>query len=124
MVRFKSGKTGTMSAPTKIFDVLRDEDVLIIVPQGAAQRFAYREVHMEANTLLRLVTESRVKNVVIDLHKLDYIDSVMIESILRVLTLARRRGCIAGFCNVSDTLREILSTVRLGEIWQHFPTRD
>jgi len=79
---------------------------------------------MEANTLLRLVTESRVKNVVIDLHKLDYIDSVMIESILRVLTLARRRGGIAGFCNVSDTLREILSTIRLGEIWQHFPTRD
>jgi anti-anti-sigma factor len=112
-----------MLGPTKVFQVVQDGDLVVVIPQGAARDFQYRQVHMEANAVLRLVSESKTRNVVVDLEKLDFVDSVMIESILRVLTVARKRGGCAGFCNVSDNLVAVLAAVRLGEVWQRFGTR-
>ena len=117
-------QTDPMFGPTKVFQIVQDSDLVIVTPQGAARDFPYREVHMESNVLLRVVTESKAANVLFDLKRLDFIDSVMVECVLRVLTVARQRSGIAGFCNVSDSVREVLSTVRLGDVWHDFETRE
>ncbi|NOX56157.1 MAG: hypothetical protein GXP27_17285, partial [Planctomycetes bacterium] len=77
-----------MPAAAKVFDVILDGGVLVIIPHGAARNFLYREVHMDANRVLRTAMESNVKNIIADLCELTSIDSVMIESLLRVLTIA------------------------------------
>ena len=113
-----------MPAAAKVFDVNLDGGVLIVTPHGPARDFPYREVHMQASQVLRTAMESGVKNIVADLCELASVDSVMIESLLRVLTVAKQRGGCAGFCCVPDGIRDVLVRVRLGEVWAEFATRE
>ena len=113
-----------MPDPQKVFQVERHGDVLIVVPQGAALNFQYQEVHLESNSLFRVVEEPDLRHAVIDLGSVAYVDSVIISSILRVLTKTRQGGGKAVFCSGSDEMKEILKCIKLGKLWPHFSSRD
>lgn len=113
-----------MPDPIKVFQVERLGPTLVVLPQGPALQFQHNEVHLESNALLRVVDEPVFKNVVIDLHCVDYVDSLIISSILRCLTKIKQRGGKSVFCRASENMRSLLKSIQLGRLWPEFPTRE
>ena len=108
----------------KVFKVERDGDTLIVLPQGPALHFQHKEVHLESNALYRLLDDRALKHVIIDLQDVDYVDSVIISSILRCLTKTKQKRGKSVFCNVSENMSELLKCIRIGKLWATFDTRD
>lgn len=113
-----------MADPQKVFLVERLGDTLVVLPQGPALHFKHHEVHLESNALLRVVEEPTFKHVVIDLHCVDYVDSLVISSILRCLTKIKQRGGKSVFCAASENMRSLLKSIQFGRLWPEFSTRD
>lgn len=90
---------------------------LIVTPQGSTLHFLYSNVQTESNNLLRLFKSPEIKNVIIDLSKVDYLDSIIINSIIRLLQHARQTGGQAVFCNACDNMQNILQSIKLGTLW-------
>ncbi len=113
-----------MPDPTKVFHVERLGNVIVVLPQGPALHFQHSEVHLESNSLLRAVEEPVFKHVIIDLHCVDYVDSVIISSVLRCLTKIKQKGGKSVFCSASENMRSLLKSIQFGRMWPEFPTRD
>ena len=113
-----------MADPDKVFQVEREGDTLIVQPQGPALQFQHHEVHLESNALYRVLDEPKMKNVIVDLSAVDYVDSVIISSILRCLTRTKQKRGKAVFCNASENMKELLKSIKLGKLWPDFPSRE
>jgi anti-sigma B factor antagonist len=113
-----------MADPTIVFKVEREGPILIVLPQGPALQFNHNEVHLETNALYRLLDERGLKNVVVDLQAVDYVDSVIISSILRCLTKTKQKRGKAVFCNASENMTQLLKTIKIGKLWPSFDTRE
>ena len=117
-------KLTVMPDPTKVFQIARLPQTLVIVPQGATLKFQYTDVHLESNELFRIIDEPQLKNVLIDLGAVTYIDSIIISSLLRVLTKSRQLGGKGVFCCASNEVQEVLSCIQIGRLWPLFETRE
>ena len=113
-----------MPDPSKVFQIVRLASTLVVVPQGATMNFQYTDVHLESNELFRILDEPNIKNVLIDLGAVDYIDSIIISSLLRVLTKSRQLGGKGVFCCASDDVKEVLKCIQIGRLWPLFDTRE
>lgn len=113
-----------MPDPVKVFRIERLGNTVVVLPQGPALQFQHNEVHVESNSLLRAVEEPVFKNVIVDLHCVDYVDSVIISSILRCLTKIKQKGGKSVFCAASENMRSLLKSIQLGRLWPEFPTRE
>ncbi|MFP6770414.1 MAG: STAS domain-containing protein [Planctomycetaceae bacterium] len=113
-----------MPDPSKVFQIVRLANTLVVVPQGATMNFQYTDVHLESNELFRILDEPNIKNVLIDLGAVDYIDSIIISSLLRVLTKSRQLGGKGVFCCASDDVKEVLKCIQIGRLWPLFDTRE
>ena len=112
-----------MSQTREVFLVEQVGGTLVVVPQGPALNFRYPDVHRESNELFRMMDGPDLNNVVIDLSAVDYVDSVIIGSIIRLLQKARVRRGRAVFCSASDSMQEILKSIKIGTMWPLFATR-
>ncbi|HAH46043.1 MAG TPA: hypothetical protein DCM07_14555, partial [Planctomycetaceae bacterium] len=88
----------------EIFEVEVSAPNLVVVPQGSTLQFLYSNVQTESNKVLRLFDAPEIKNVIIDLSKVDYLDSIIIGSIIRLLQRARQTGGQAVFCNACENM--------------------
>jgi len=113
-----------MPDPSKVFQVARLSSTLVIVPQGATMNFQYTDVHLESNELFRIIDEPDLKNVLIDLGSVTYIDSIIISSLLRVLTKSRQSGGKGVFCCANSQVKEVLTCIQIGRLWPLFETRE
>ena len=113
-----------MPDPEKVFKVERAGSTLIVLPQGPALHFQHHEVHVESNALYRVLDAPDMKNVIVDLSDVDYVDSVIISSILRCLTKTKQRRGKSVFCNASVNMKELLKSIKLGKLWPDFPSRE
>ena len=113
-----------MPDPSKVFQIARLANTLVVVPQGATMNFQYTDVHLESNELFRILDEPDIKNVLIDLGAVDYIDSIIISSLLRVLTKSRQLGGKGVFCRASDDVKEVLKCIQIGKLWPLFDTQE
>lgn len=113
-----------MSDPQKVFKVERHGNTLIVLPQGPALHFQHNEVHLESNALYRALDGAGMLHVIIDLQDVDYVDSVIISSILRCLTKCKQRRGKSVFCNASENMAELLKCIRLGKLWPSYDTRE
>lgn len=113
-----------MPDPVKVFKVERHGNTLIVLPQGPALQFQHNEVHLETNALHRCLDEAAMLNVVVDLSTVDYVDSVIISSILRCLTKCKQKRGKSAFCRASENMRELLKCIQIGRLWPEFPTRE
>ena len=113
-----------MPDPQKVFKVERVSDVLVMRPQGPALHFQHHEVHVESNALYRVLDEPKIKHVVVDLQDVDYVDSVIISSILRCLTKTKQKRGKSVFCNCSENMQSLLKCIKIGKLWPTFETRD
>jgi len=113
-----------MADPSKVFQIVRLQETLVIVPQGATMNFQYTDVHLESNALYRVLDEPEMKNVLIDLGAVEYIDSIIISSLLRVLTKSRQGGGTGVFCCASDDVAGVLKCIQIGKLWPLYETRE
>ena len=61
-------ETRRMSAPyNKIFKLERDDEVLIVIPQGDASGFRYQDVHHESNMTLEVLDDPTLRHVIVDI---------------------------------------------------------
>ncbi len=113
-----------MPDPEVVFKVERADDTLVVLPQGPALQFQHKEVHLETNALHRILDEQNMKHVVVDLQDVDYVDSVIISSILRCLTKAKQKRGRSVFCNASENMKSLLKCIKLGQLWPDFDSRE
>ena len=86
--------------------------------------FNHKDVHLESNALYRAVDDRATKHVIVDLSDVDYVDSVIISSILRCLTKTKQKRGKAVFCCASENMRELLKCIKFGKLWPEFATRE
>lgn len=108
----------------EIFEVDQAAPNLIVMPQGATLQFQYSNVQVESNKVLRLFDAPEVKNVIIDLSQVDYLDSIIIGAIIRLLQRAKQSGGQAVFCNACDNMQNILKCIKIGTLWPLYNSRE
>ncbi|MCA9018046.1 MAG: STAS domain-containing protein, partial [Planctomycetaceae bacterium] len=81
-------------------------------------------VQVESNKVLRLFDAPDVKNVIIDLSRVDYLDSIIIGAIIRLLQRARQTGGQAVFCSACDNMQNILKCIKVGTLWPLYDSRE
>ena len=114
-----------MSAPhNKVFKLERDDDVLIVTPQGDAQGFRYQDVHQESNATLQVLDDTSLRHVVIDLGRELVLGSIMISVVIKICREVGLRGGKAALCNANDEMLEVLRTMNLERLWPYYPTRN
>ena len=97
---------------------------LIVIPQGSTLHFLYSNVQIESNKVLKLFSTPELKNVIIDLFKVDHLDSIIISSIIRLLQQAKQAGGQAVFCNACENIQNLLQCIKVGTYWPLFETRE
>src|SRR5262245_11052968 len=95
----------------RVFRVEDSRPVMLVVPLGAAINFLYKDVHGESNGLLEEFQLRGYQHVLIDLGEVDYLDSIIIGALIRVLQKARSSGGQAVFCCGSDNMQDVLKCI-------------
>lgn len=108
----------------EVFEVELSAPNLVVIPLGSTLQFQYSNIQIESNKVLRLLNLTEIKNVIIDLSKVDYLDSAIINSIIRLLQKARQTGGHAVCCNACENMQNILKCIKLGALWPLFDTRE
>lgn len=113
-----------MTENLEIFEVEETPPNLVVVPQGSTLQFQYSNVQIESNKVLRMFDSPEIKNVVIDLSKVEYLDSIIIGAIIRLLQRARQMGGQAVFCSACENMQNILKCIKVGTLWPLYDTRE
>ncbi|MCA9007062.1 MAG: STAS domain-containing protein [Planctomycetaceae bacterium] len=108
----------------EIFKVELCAPNLIVIPQGSTLHFLYSNVQIESNKVIKLFSRPELKNVIIDLYRVDHLDSIIISSIIRLLQQAKQTGGQAVFCNACENMQNILECIKIGTYWPLFNSRE
>ena len=113
-----------MTTQTQVFSVDIVENVVIVTPNGDASGFRYQDIHTATNSLVDSIKRQRIPRMVVDFGEVEVVGSIMISSIIKLArSIADQRG-IAAFCNSSETMRDVISTMNLTKLWAHYDTRE
>ena len=106
---------------SKYFTVEQKDDILIVSLIGSIGALADTSIRDDWADVLDLLETTDIRHAVIDLGKLEYFGSVVLE-LLVVLwkRLSSRNGKLA-LCHVSPVGLEILETAKFDTIWQIVP---
>lgn len=113
-----------MTENLEIFAVEQIGPNLVVLPLGSTMQFQYSNVQVESNKVLRLFDSPEIKNVLIDLSKVEYLDSIIIGAIIRLLQRARQSGGKAVFCSGCENMQNILKCIKVGTLWPLYDTRE
>jgi anti-anti-sigma factor len=107
----------------KVFLVEAKGDTLIVSPTGEAFEFRHSLVISEMNTILELLEEPEVRNLVIDLGREEYFGSVIIGAVNNMINNVLDRGGQVATCNASEEMRNVIQIMNLTERWPNYPSR-
>ena len=108
----------------KFFKVEREQATLIVTPLGDYPGFRHHELHYEINTVLHLLDDPDVKNLVVDFGSVDMLSSTILSALLRLMRKPSLEGGQALLCNASEELQEVLQTMNLAKLWPYFSSRE
>jgi anti-anti-sigma factor len=98
-----------------MFEIERVGETIIFTP--VVNFSELEDVESIANEVLDVLTDSSIKNLVMDFQKTDYFGSSALALFVKLWkTIKGRNGCMA-FCNLSEHELEILHITRLGNMW-------
>ncbi len=113
-----------MTTQTRVFSVDIVENVVIVTPNGDANGFRYQDIHTATNSLLDSINRQRIAKMVVDFGEVEIVGSIIISSIIKLArSIANQKGT-AAFCNSSESMREVISTMNLTKLWAHYDSRD
>ncbi len=107
----------------KVFLVEAKGDALIVSPTGEAFEFRHSLVISEMNTILEMLEEPEVGQLVIDLYREEYYGSVIIGAINSMFGKVAERGGKAATCNASEEMQNVIKIMQLTDRWPNYPTR-
>lgn len=107
----------------KVFRLERDDNVLIVIPQGDAIGFRYNDVHQESNSTLQILDDATLKHVVVDFGCEQVLGSIIISVLIKICRKAGLKGGKAAFCNATPDMQDVLQTMNLVKLWKYHPTR-
>ncbi len=110
--------------PAEVFTTEQVGRTLIVNPQGAALDFHYGEVHAAANALFRQLDDPSVQHLIVDLSEVDYVDSIIIGAIIRILQKTKMAGGQAVFSAASGNMMSVLESIKIGTLWPCYDDRD
>jgi anti-anti-sigma factor len=107
----------------RFFIIDKDGETLIVSPVRELGSFSEDEVRNEWDKLLDYLDHSQTTRVVLDLSKLTYFGSTMLEMMVVLWKrLSGKQGKLA-ICSVSTVGREILHIAKFDTIWPICDTR-
>ncbi len=101
----------------RILDVQNHGKTLVVRPLDCVGNLAEPHVKAELDALIEQLHQPRVRAVVIDLEKLPYFGTNMLETMHSIWRPVRARGGRMVLCNVSDVGLEILRVARFDALW-------
>lgn len=118
-----------MSAPTTastvpIFSREHDRDILILTAISELGSLHESEIENETEDIVRLLSSSAVKKLVIDLAGREYLGSAMLGAIVRLWKAVATRGGRMAMCRVSERASEIMRISKLRAVWPIQATRE
>ncbi|RMG32675.1 MAG: STAS domain-containing protein [Planctomycetota bacterium] len=113
-----------MTDPQQVYEYEIRDNVLVVVPKGAALNFRYQEVHLQTNHLYHILDDPNIDSVVVDFSCVDYLDTIILSCLLRLLTKVRYGNGSGALCCVSPRMDEVLANVKLNSMWPVYPTRE
>src|SRR5262245_21353867 len=90
-----------------MFEVGFDGDTMIVTPVGNLGELAFREIEAGADEVLSLLKRTRARNVVVDLHRMDYSGSTALGFFIQLAKMVRSGKGRLAFCNTSEHEKEI-----------------
>ena len=109
---------------TKLFDVERDGNILVVTPTADLRESAYQDIEAAAHDMLDLLASGEITGLVLDFHRTDYYGSTALGLFVRLWKRISRNGGRMAFCNVSAHEKEILCGTRLDTLWPICASKD
>ena len=107
----------------KVFECTEEDGVVIVIPQGDALGYRYKEIHLESNAVIQMLETQGVSCLVVDFGVARLLGSIIIGSIVKFArTVTKRSGKVA-FCSATPEMEEVLDTMKLHQLWPYYPTR-
>jgi anti-anti-sigma factor len=100
-----------------------DRNLLVVEPQGDCSSLDAVVLDQEFHEILNRVRSNPSTECVIDLQQASYFGSTMLAGMIRLWRAARAGKGRLVLCNVSSLERDVLSAVRLDNVWGIYPTR-
>lgn len=106
---------------TKSFTIENSDDVLIVAFIGSIGALDEASIREDWEQVLSLSETPDVRHAVIDLGKLEYFGSIVLELLVGLWKrISSKHGKLA-ICNVSQVGREVLHVARFDTIWTIVP---
>ena len=109
---------------TRVFATEKYGRTLVITPQGDASVFRYVEIHQDTNSVCDLIAGGEIDNLIIDLGQVNILGSIIISSIIKMARKINERQGRACFCQASNSMREVIQSMRLARLWPYLETLD
>jgi anti-anti-sigma regulatory factor len=111
-----------MAVP-KTFDFERIGNTLVVTPLENVGSLAGTGLQSEMEALLAQLQDGQVRSVLVDLQRLAYFGTNMLEAMHVIWRPIRAKGGRMFLCNVSDVGREILRVAHFDVLWPIFDSR-
>ena len=113
-----------MEPTNGFFEITQQGDTIILTPQTDMGELNADRINSGMEEVLALLTNSSVKNVVLDFHKSGYFGSTALAFFVRLWrTISRRKGRMA-FCNLSENGKDTLKVMKLDCLWDICTSRE
>ena len=111
-----------MAVP-KTFDFERVGSTLVVTPLENVGSLAGTGLKSELEELLTQLQDGQLQSVLVDLERLAYFGTNMLEAMHVIWRPIRAKGGRMFLCNVSDVGCEILRVARFDVLWPIFDSR-
>jgi anti-anti-sigma factor len=96
----------------------------VVTPQGDATGFLYTDIHQDTNALIEFIDRNEIVNIVIDFGQVNILGSIIISSIIKLARKISSKDGKACFCQASESMRDIVSSMNLTRLWPCYETLD
>ena len=108
----------------RIFAIEKDQNILIVVPQGDVSSLEEDEVHGELQGVLdALKAKAELTHVVVDLQLAPFFGSTMLGAMIKlwqVITVTKGKMAL---CCASDFEVDVLQATKLDSVWPMYASR-
>lgn len=113
-----------MTDRTKFFLIEEFEGGAFVSPLETVRSFADEQVRGEWNKVLGILDNASAHKIAVDLGKLSFFGSAMLEWIVLVGKHVKEAGGTMVLCNAEEPTLEVLKIARFDTLYPIVPTRD
>jgi len=104
-----------MNTDRNIFEFERQDNVLILTPNGPFMEFRDNDIRNGYNEAYRILMEPELEHLIVDFTQMDYFGSTFVGILIRLSKKVCGDGGKAILCNLSEDMREMMKSLMLLE---------